>query len=171
MVIWIILLVLLVILSWLLFAPLIISINTWGQDFSIRWIGLGSVALVIVNNELGIRMRIFFFQKTFFPLRPKSKKRQQAQKPKPSKKTTRKKRQKWPNITWRRIRKLLRAIKIRRFKAELDTGDYVTNAYLYPLATFLNKSTPRLNVNFEGRTNLLLQLEMRLFRIVQAMVF
>lgn len=167
MIILIILLVLLSVVTWLLLAPISVNVNTWNNDFSIKWTGIARASLGLKENELLIRLRVFFWRKDFFPLRASPKKPDKPKKPKPQKA----KRSRWQQFSMKRVRKLMRAIRVRQFRFELDTDDYVTNAYLYPVAHFLSSPTRQLSVNFEGRTNLLLQIEIRLIRVIGAMLF
>lgn len=161
----IILLILIPLLLWLLIEPIIIKIDTITNEYYIRWRHIGSVALLFLNDDLLLRLRILFWQKDFYPLHAQKKQE------KPKKKPTKKAKSKWKRFSWRRMKAILRTFKVRYFRMDLDTDDYVLNAYLYPLFYFANRPNRRLSVNFEGRTNVQLQVENRLLRIVRAFIF
>ncbi len=162
----IILLVLLGIVLWLLLAPITVNVNTWNNDFSINWTGIARASLGLKERELLIRLRVFFWRRDFFPLRA-SPKKPGRKKPKPKKGG----RSRWRPFSMKRARKLMEAVHVRQFRFELDTGDYVSNAYLYPMAYFLSSPTRQLSVNFADRTNVQLQIEIRLIRVLRALIF
>lgn len=171
MIAFIILLVLLLLVGialWLMLMPIIISVNTWSDDYSVRWKNIGRASVLVIEDELLIRLRVFFWRKDFYPLRPgKKKKPPKKEEKKPEKKA----KSRWERFPMRKIRGVLRAIKVRRFKLDVDTDDYVLNAYLYPVAYFLNRPNRELSINFTGRTNFLLQVEIQPIRVVGAMIF
>ena len=170
-VLFILLLVLLLlvgILLWLMLMPMMISVNTWSDDYSIRWKSIGKASVLMKGDELLIRLRVFFWRKDFYPLRPgKKKKPAKKEEKKPEKKA----KSRWERFPMRKIRGVLRAIKVRRFKLDVDTDDYVMNAYLYPVACFLNRPNREISINFRGSTNFLLQIEIQPIRVVGAIIF
>lgn len=157
--------VLILLALWLLIEPIIIKIDTIHDEYYIRWQHIGSVTLLFLNNDLFLRFRILFWQQDFYPLQAQKKDK------KPKKKSNKKTAKSWKTFSWTRVKSIMRTFKVRYFKMELDTDDYVWNAYLYPLFYFANRSNRQLSINFEGRTNLQLQIENRLFRIVRAFMF
>ncbi len=152
-------------ITWLLVARLTINVDTRRHDYSLRWQGIGSVILTTVANEVVIRARIFFWQFDFYALRTPKMPARKPRKPKPQKQ----RRSKF--FTWRKMRRVVQSFRVRRFHLDLDTDDYVLNAYLYPLFYFASGPNRQLNVNFQGETNLVLQIENRLFRIIRAILF
>ncbi len=154
---------LLALMLWLLLAPLIIRVDTARHDYSLSWRGIGRVSVVLLNDELALRVRIFFWRMHFFPLRKPDK----PDKPTSAKKRTGIQRR----FTWLKAKRLLQSFRIQRFKVELDTDDYALNAQLYPLLYWVSGPSRDLSVNFSGRNRLLLQIENRLFRIVRVLLF
>ena len=157
--------VLLLAILWLLLAPISIKIDTWHQDYAVRWQGIGGVRVLLIENELVLLLRLFFWQKAFYPLRG-SKKPSKPSAQKSGAKTQRKR----GIFSWKLAKRVLRTFRVKQFKLELDTDDYVVNAFLYPVFYFLNSPKRQLSVNFEGRTNLLLHIENRLSRIIGAFI-
>lgn len=155
--------VLLLLVGWLLFAPITININTWKNDYYIRMWGLGAASLILVEDNPIIRMQVFFWRKDFYPLQTNRK----PKKPKKKRKT----RKVQKKFEWKFVLRMLKTFRVQQFRLELDTDDYVTNAYLYPLFYFASRPQRQLSVNFEGKTNLLIKIENRLSRIVRVFLF
>jgi hypothetical protein len=87
--------------------------------------------------------------------------------PKPRKK------RKWrphPAAAWRKGRRLLGSFRVRRFIINIDTDDFILNAYLYPIFTLLNGKNRRLAVNFEGRTVVDVFLTNRVWKVIWAVI-
>ncbi len=155
---------LLLMILWLLLAPISVKIDTWQQDYAVRWQGIGGVQVLLIENEVVLLLRVFFWRKAFYPLRGSKK---PSKPPKKSKPTTQRK---GGIFSWKLAKRVLRTFRIKQFKLELDTDDYVINAFLYPVFYFLDSPKRQLRVNFEGRTNLLLHIENRLSRIIGAII-
>lgn len=62
----------------------------------------------------------------------------------------------------RMIRGALRAIRIRRLEANMDTDNFTWNAWLVPAFSAVNGENIHLQVNFEGHQSLLLDLRVTL---------
>jgi len=123
--------------------------------------GLGGASLLLMGDDPVVRMHVFFWQRDFFLLEAK----------KPLKKPVKKARKGSKKFNWSMILQLLKTFKVRQFRLELDTDDYVINAYLYPLFYLVSRPQRQLSVNFEGRTNLALQIENRLSRMAGVFLF
>ena len=105
-----------------------------------------------------IRGRVLFIPFRFHPFKPGKSK----EKPRHRKKKKRKKRFMNP----RRMRGALRAIRIRRLEANMDTDNFTWNAWLVPAFSAVNGGKIHLQVNFEGRQSLLLDLSVTLGTLV-----
>ena len=92
--------------------------------------------------------------------------------PKPKKKKTekpQKKSSKFPlsfKQSLKLARELIQTFKVRRFKVNLDTGDYTTNAQLVPVMWLLSGETAHFSTNYVGISSLDLMVENRLIRMV-----
>jgi hypothetical protein len=154
--IWIILISLvLIFLMWLLFVPVIIYTDT---DRNRYYLTLPGILKAVVISEKGlfyIRGWFFFIPFRFDPFKRKSKK----EKRKPRKK---KKRRKWKSANLGYMQGALRAFRIRRLEANIDTDDFSLNAWLVPVFSAVNRDNIRLQVNFEGYQFLLLDLRVTL---------
>lgn len=82
-------------------------------------------------------------------------------------------RKKWslrPAIAWKKARRLLASFRIRRFIINLDTDDFILNAYLYPIFTLLNGRNRRLAINFEGQTVVDVFLTNRVWKVIWSLI-
>jgi hypothetical protein len=163
------------VITWLLLAPLQLQIDTPTNAYWLRWKGIASARLIPLADDLLIRLQIFFWQFDYYPLHPKPKARPQKTlkaktRPKPKKRS-------WSSATmdiqkWkRRGLRMLRSFTVKRFRLRLDTGDYVRNSYLYPVFFFLSTPKRQMSINYNGATDLELEVENRLYRLVYAFFF
>lgn len=171
-VLWILLLLIGLILVYILCVPIILEINTnsgWyglrvGRQFSLR----------IVLDEITdpqVEWRYVWWHKRWSVLRELA--RRSADSPPktdeqtPAKKK-KKKRKKRPALSFSSLRALLATFTCQRFYLDMDTGDVVRNAWLYPVGAFCQARGWPVAVNFEGRQTLIFQLENRLGRLLWA---
>ena len=62
--------------------------------------------------------------------------------------------------------RILKSFRVRRFRVEIDTDDYVLNAYLFPVFHLLSRG--RLQINFNGRNDIQIEITNRIGRIAWA---
>lgn len=151
---YIIISLLLIFLLWLLLVPVILYTNTQRNRYLLTLPGIFRVLVVPDNGLFYIRGWILFIPFKFNPFKPKKKK----EKEKPRKK----KKFKWRSGNLRMMKGALRAFRIRRLEADIDTDDFTLNAWLVPAFTMVNGENIRLQVNFEGHQSLLLDLRVTL---------
>lgn len=75
-----------------------------------------------------------------------------------------------PAAAWRKVRRLAKSFRIRRLRVDIDTDDFMLNAYLYPVFRLLNRSGRRLAINFEGRTVVDVFLTNRVWKVLWALM-
>lgn len=75
-----------------------------------------------------------------------------------------------PARLWILLDELSRAGRVRRFRLELDTGDWVLNAQLYPLAAWAAARGWRVGIRFDGQTLLELDARLRPARVLRALL-
>ena len=144
----------------ILFAPIVICIDTDKELYYIQLKGVFKICAEANKEEvLQIRLHTFLKDFYFYPLRQK----------KPKKKKTKKTKSK-RNIPLTTIFRLLKSFKVKKFYLDLDTSNCITNAKLYPLFAFLNYTFGGFNINFDGRTKLVLYLENRPIRILTSFI-
>lgn len=68
----------------------------------------------------------------------------------------------WRSGNFQMMRGALRAFRIKRLEAEIDTDDFTLNAWLVPAFSMVNGENIHLQVNFEGHQSLVLDLRFTL---------
>lgn len=156
--IWIIIISLvLAFLFWLLLGPIIFFLNTDTDRYHVALPGIFKVAVVPTSELFHIRGWIFFVPFKYHPFRPsKDKKKEKPHRPK------KKKRRPKLSGNTRMIAGAIRSVRIRRLHLDIDTDDFILNAWLVPVFTYVNRENIRMTANFEGRASLLLDLRVRL---------
>ena len=150
------------VLGWLLIAPLRLSADSALGAIQLTWWGLGSAGLFLTHDDLTLRFRVFFWKKEVNPL-------QWAPSKKNKKKTKKKSKSRMP-MSFRKIKRLLRTFTIRECRLDLDTDNYTLNAWLYPVLHFLNRHDRQLRINFEGRFYCRVVIENRGYRLLWALL-
>ena len=162
----IIILVIGILITYLLLIPIILSINTKSNEYYVHLKGLAKASIESHKEELiRIELKVFFMTFYFFPINEYHK-RKQLKKLKPRKhKTISRKR---PSL--HKGLKVLNSFKVKKFVVDLDTGNVITNAKLYPAFAFLNYHFGGFNINFEGRNQLVVQLQNRPLDIIKIFI-
>lgn len=155
--IWYILIALFaVLLLWILLGPVTITLDTSRNLYRFMLPGLVSASAVPTAGFFLIRCRLLFIPFTIDPLRIGDRSKTKQEKVKKKKK---RKRQSGRKLL-KKFRSATRAIRIRRFELDIDTDDFLLNAWLVPAFTAANSyRNVQMQVNFEG--NLFLHLDVR----------
>ena len=156
---YIIISLLLIFLFWILLVPVILYTNTEQNRFLLTLPGIFRAVLVPYEGLFRIQGWIFFIPFKFNPFEQKRKKEKEKQKPKPKKK---RKKRFWQYGNFKTMKGALRAFRIRRLEANIDTDDFTLNAWLVPVFSAVNGNNIHLQVNFEGYQSLLLELRITL---------
>ncbi|WP_420601112.1 hypothetical protein [Flagellimonas sp.] len=161
---WILLLTLLVLFGiYLLFAPLVLFIDTKDNTYFLKLKGLAKASFEPDKLEfIKIKLRIAFMNFDFYPLR----KSHHSKKEKVGEKKLIKKR----NIGIKQITALLKSFKLEKLYLNLDTGDFVLNAKLYPIFHFLDYRVGRFNINFQGNNRMVLMARNRPINIIKVFI-
>jgi len=153
--IWYILIALfLIFLLWVLLVPVILYTNTERNRYLVTLPGIFKAVVVPDDGLFRIRIWIFFIPFSFNPFQVRRKKRK-------AKPVVKKKKKRFSG-NFRSMMGALRAVRIRRLEADIDTDDFTTNAWLVPVFSALNGENIQLQVNFEGHQSLLLDMRMSL---------
>ena len=160
----IILVILLLLILYLLWMPLVLFIDTDSQQYYLQFKGLAKASIEGHDEEvLRIHLKVVFFHFYFYPLKeigkPKKKKIQKKNIKKSSKR-----------IGMRKGLSLLRSFKVKRLLLDIDTGDCVKNAQLYPYFAFLNYRIGTFHINFEGRNRMALCIQNRPINIIRSFI-
>ena len=71
----------------------------------------------------------------------------------------------------KKLKRLRKAIRVNRFFLNIDTDDYLWNAYLYPVFFFLKKERRNVNINFQGDVEFILEIRSRPIQLLYAVLF
>lgn len=154
--------VLLILLSYLLFAPFYLEINSTTGLFKVRFHRLASARLFITESSLFIDLKIMWWHKIIDLLAPKNKQM----------KTERKKIQKEkPKISLRKILLVIKTFKVNKFYLTIDTGSMWLNGMIYPLFLWLGMRLKRnITINFVNENEIIFETENNLFRILRVYI-
>jgi hypothetical protein len=157
--VYVILLILLILIAWVLFIPVKLVCGTKRSIYKVRQPYIFDLQLVsdgrirFVGSVFGIRLK---------PSKP-------AQ-PKP--KGVQRKRSKFSNKTfaqWKRlVRNIFSALRTRRFRIDLDTGDSFSTALLIPAGMWVSQGPVTITGNFEGRVEADIELSFSVYKIAWA---
>ncbi|WP_228235849.1 hypothetical protein [Allomuricauda sp. M10] len=147
----------------LLFVPIQIYIDTDTARYFFRLKGLLKFSLEPDEKEIiRARMRFLWIDRSFYPLTKPFKTKKDP--------TKEKKRSAGRRLGFRKIFRVLKSFEVREFIWDLDTGDYITNAKMYPAFAFLNRYRGHFNINFQDRNHLRVDLRNRPIWIIKAIV-
>lgn len=159
------LLLLLLLLVSLIWMPVVLHLNTSTNEYYVHLKGLAKASLEPDKEEIMVlRLEIFFLKFNFYPLR----KRKMASKKKmvePNKSNYRKSR-----IRLQTALRVLRSFKVKKFLLNIDTGDCISNAKLYPLFALLNYRIGGFRVNFDGRNEMIIHIQNTPLRIIKSII-
>jgi len=162
--------ILIALLLGLLLSPFILQVDTRRNEYALRWQGLASATIIPLKDDLLLRLRLPFWRKDFsifqLMLKPTQNKPTRTRGATSKSKST----SKW-RFTWNRFFKVLKSFRVHYFRMELDTDDYVTNAYLYPAFYYMNTPTRYVAINFQGRNQCAFRVQNRLASILIALIF
>ncbi len=162
----IILIVLGILVTYLLLVPIILSINTQKNDYYIQLKGLVKANIEPHEEELlRIKLKVFFMTFYFFPI-DEYYKRKRVKKLKSKKHKTKSRKR----LSLKKGLQVLKTFKVKQFVIDMDTGDVVKNAKLYPAFAFLNYHVGGFNINFEGRNQLAVRLQNRPIDIIKLFI-
>jgi hypothetical protein len=152
----------LLLIIYLLWAPITLYIDTSANQYFVRLQGIMKASIEgDPSKVIRIRLQILFLNFNFYPLMKRfgSKKKETAEKKKHRKR-----------IAMKRIICVVRTIKVKKFLLEMDTGDCIQNAKLFPLFTLLNRTRGDFTINFENRNRLALVFQNRPIHILKSFI-
>lgn len=165
MILSILLILLFGMLIYLLLMPLELYLDSYQERYYLR---MGILARASVEKDpvelLRLHLKVLFMN---FYWRPSDLKTAHK---KPDKTKEVRKTRKVRKFNVSLVKRLLRSFKVRRFRLEIDTGNPMLNARLYPLLFLLDRQAGDIRVNFVNRNHLLLQLTNRPIRLLNAFI-
>lgn len=154
-------LILVLILS-LLLIPIVLFIDTATNQYYMQLPGLATASVESHEEEfIRIKLKLFFLSFYFCPLKNNG--------PKKTKKTENKVvKKKGKSLGFAKGLRVLKSIRVKRLLVDIDTGDCILNAKLYPFFALLNYKIGKFNINFEGKNRFLLHLYSRPIYIIKS---
>ena len=151
------------ILSFVLWTPIMLIVDTTVGQYELRVRGIASCSLHFEEYKPLLFLKIFGWTKIFDLTTNKGEKRTSEK----EKITEAKKRMPFQKVM-REGKAVLYSFKVKYLYLDLDTDDYVLNGLLYPAALMLSRENARFGINFAGLAQLQLLVENRLRRILFA---
>lgn len=74
------------------------------------------------------------------------------------------------SIGFSQVIRIVKSFKIKRMFLNIDTGDYVLNAKLYPIFALLNHHIGEFSINFEGKNQIVLHIRNRPINLIKAFI-
>lgn len=154
---------LVVFFAYLLLMPMELCIDSYRGRYYLQ---MGFLARLSVEKDpmelLRLHLKVLFLN---FFWRPSDLSTPGRRKKKVSKKEKTSKKRK---LTLRQGRRLLQSFEVKAFRVEIDTGNPLLNARLFPLTYLLGPHVDAVGINFMGRNDILLQITNRPIYILNA---
>ena len=162
----IVLMIILLAIVALLFIPIDICIDTDNKQYYAELKGLAKAniepdAVQILRVSLKVPFKVFYF----YPLQTLF-----APKKRELKEKTKKEGKGRSRFSPRTMLRLVRSFSIRKWEFDLDTGDCITNAKLYPVFAFMNHRYGGFHINFEGKNHVLLLVRNRPIYMIKSFI-
>jgi hypothetical protein len=142
--------------------PVVLLIDTTTNQYYIQIKGLAKASLEAHTEEvIRIKLNAFFMKFYFYPLKNIG----SNKKPKTGKKKIKKGGYR-PNF-YTGLR-LLKSFRVKKLYVDIDTGDCILNAKLYPLFALLKNYVGNININFQGRNQFILCIQNRPVNIIKS---
>lgn len=167
-----ILTLLLTVVLWLLLAPLIISIDSQQEIIALKWKSIGGINGYIEEEHIILRYNVLFYKKETKINWIRLLDNQLSKKDKPKKSKQKKKNKKKKPIDWRKkISRVLSSFELKKCWINLDTNNYCFNAYLFPIFHIIRGQNYAMQVNFNGKNEVVLHVKNRLIKLIIAVLF
>jgi hypothetical protein len=162
--------VFLLILIWLLYSSILLSVDTNTKEYFVSFGNQIKLQLFFDNSYPMLKAKIFFFEKIIDPLES-NKKKKEKKKEKKEKKVKPKKRAinnktEFAKYAYKQGLEIIKTFKIRNFQLNIDTNDFIVNSYLAGLFSCLNRRNLLLQANYNGDFLLKFAVENKIIRIV-----
>jgi hypothetical protein len=161
-----ILLLLLGLLIYFLLMPMELQIDSYQERY---WLRLGFLAKASLEKDPGeilrLHLRVLFLNFYWRPSDLTSRKKGK----KPAKKAKGRDHRRL-SFRWDQGRRLLKTFRVKAFRLELDTGDPVMNARLYPFFFLLGQRAGDMRINFQDHNQVLLKVVNRPIYILNALI-
>ncbi len=152
------------VLAYVLLAPINFYMDTATQRYDLSFGSLAKANLEMHKEALlRIKLKLLFMKFYFYPLKWKHAREKRTSKKKKLGKSRR-------SLGPRKGLRMLKSFKVKRLLVDLDTGNCISNAKLYPLFALLNYHIGSFHINFEGRNRMALHMQNRPIRIIKSFI-
>lgn len=152
------------IVGFILLTPLVLEVDTTNRVYRIRLRGIAASELIFPNGRLLFRIWVLGYHKEIDPFQAKK------ELPAPPSEKRKKRRKRFTISTiLRKPRAVLRSFTVKYLYINIDTDDYLWNAWLYPLIVPLSREGRTFRINFNGEVDMRLRIENRLGKILVAL--
>lgn len=152
------------IVIYLLIMPIVVCIDTLKNQYYIQLWGLAKASIEGHHEKLlRIKLKVTFFNFYFYPLEYKT----PIKKKKTLKRNVKKKR---IGVSVEKSIRILKSFKVKKILLDIDTGNCISNAKMYPVFAFLNQYSGNFNINFQGRNQLVLYIQNRPIHILKSFI-
>ncbi|MHB1146077.1 MAG: hypothetical protein ACYC01_00625 [Lutibacter sp.] len=156
----------LLLLFYLSMMPIVLFIDTKTNQYYLQVKGLVMASIELHEEELiSIRLKVFFLSFSFYPLRNIV-----LGNMKKTIKSADNKKKIGKGMDLEKGLRMLKSFKVKRFLFDIDTGDCILNAKLYPLFAMLNYHMGGFSVNFEGRNRVELHIYSRPIYLIKSFI-
>jgi hypothetical protein len=165
--IWLLVLLLLIVavFSYLLFAPFYLEINSLNGFYGIRFHRVAFAKLIFIDNSFKIDLYLAGWRKQIDLFARPAKGNQEE---KPAKSERKKKPYK---ISFARIKAVIKSFKINKCYLDIDTGNVQLNGMLYPGFYWLGKYTNKpITIIFFEKNEIILEVENSVARVLKAFI-
>ena len=150
-----------------LITPIVLTIDTPTKEYSLRWGRMAKAQVTEVPGDVRLLYRVGRIWKRDRSLldmvfQPGKKDAQPNR--------SRRARSKSRRSSLKTVLSLIRSFRMRRCEINVDTGDFATNAYLYPVTSMLNSWRGRWRVNFNGDVEVHLLIDNSLWRVIRTLI-
>lgn len=162
----------LLLLGYLLFARLVIDIDSTTGLIQFRFDRLVCVNLLLNESAQVLRVRVAWWTKEYPLFEPGKKAGPEKPQPAAQKKKVRRRRKRMPaKKMFRKIKAVLLSFRIRTCTVSIDTGNMPLNGILYPWFYLLKCRTGKnIEINFWGENTVILQIENSFARMLWAYI-
>lgn len=162
MILKIFLILFLLVIFYLLIMPIILFVDTASNKYYVQFKGLAKASFESQKEDIfRVKLTILFFKFYFYPLKNNNFFKTKKSKMRNSKKS---------NMSIKKGLRILRSFKVKKIFVNIDTGDCILNAKIYPFFSFLKHHTGNFNINFNGKNKLVLHIQNRPINIIKSFI-
>ena len=166
--VWLLLIVGLILLMvvYLLTAPVVFEVDSERSLFRVRFHRLASAKIRLADSSIFLDLNIVGWKMPMDLLRPKAEtgKARQMTPEKPPRKKSR-------HIPFRKIRAVIRSFRIKKCEMIIDTGDMPLNGMLFPVCYWLSlRSGKTFGMSFTGENVIQLEIQNSMGRMLSAYI-